>query len=99
MAPCGLVRLPGFAITIPGLDSSTSTQSALPSAWLPVGVSERVPALTNGEPAIDAKVPRAGSNQRATTGPLKRDMSTVMARTVGKYAMARLPSGVLAAVT
>ena len=45
-------------------------------------------------------VPSVGSYQRAVTGPLNVPRSTVIAPDdEGTYAMASLPSGVLAAVT
>ena len=62
-------------------------------------MNDAEPVLGNGEPVIVANVPTVGSNHRAATGPLSRDMSTVIVRTVGRYAMTRLPSGVPAAVT
>src|SRR5262245_13262166 len=98
LAPPGLVRSQGFARTIPGFDSNTSTQSPVPSACVPGGVNDAVPEFEKGEPAIDTNVPSVGSNHRATDGPLSRDRSTVTVRTVGRYAMTRLPSGVAAAV-
>ena len=67
----------------PAPASSTSTQSGEPSLLLPGGVNACDPELANGEPAIDAKLPFAGSYQRAVTGPLSWARSTVNVRRVG----------------
>ena len=42
--------------------------------------------------------PAVGSYQRAFTGPANFDMSTVIVRIVGRYAIAKEPSEVLAVV-
>src|SRR5262245_5730998 len=78
--------------------SRTSTQSPSPSLLLPGGVKVRVPVFASGEPGIAVKVPFAGSYHDAYAGPARRDMSTVIVRTVGMYAIASAPSGVRAAV-
>src|SRR5262245_45117618 len=78
--------------------SRTSTQSPSPSALAPGGVKRRVPALARGEPAIGAKVPFDGSYHEAYAGPPRLDMSTVIVRSVGMYAITSAPSGVRAAV-
>src|SRR5215468_4197928 len=73
--------------------SSTSTQSPSPSLLFAEGVKFRVPLLVSGEPGMAAKVPLLGSYQDAYTGAESFDMSTVMVRTVGMYAMTSAPSG------
>src|SRR5262249_47135338 len=78
--------------------SSTSTQSEVPSSWLPGGVKSREPVFGNGEPAIGAKVPLVGSYQEAVAAAARRDMATVIVREVGRYAITSPPSGVRAAV-
>src|SRR5438477_10089110 len=88
----------GATVSGPLATSRSRSQSPSPAELAPGGAKVRDPVLAKGDPAMADEVPEAGSNQLAETGPASFAMLTVRARGLGMYAMARVPSGVRAAV-
>jgi hypothetical protein len=81
------------------LAERTKTQSVSPLAFCAGGVNDRIPECANGEPDMSEYLPVVGSNHCARVAPASFAMSTEIVRAVGMYAIAKVPSGVAAAVT
>lgn len=78
--------------------SITKTQSPSPALFLPGGLNCLLPVFANGEPLTSVYSPFVGSYQRAVDMAVSFDMSTVIRRIDGMYAITKEPSEVRAAV-